>query len=325
VAILISMSSIRLHWMFDSAADGRSWPRRLTSVEIDQSSEARNRRAWCSLLEDLGLRYAFVTPHDLRRGRLLSGSFRVLILPRVVALSSEETEVIKEFVSQGHLLVADGWTGLFNSRLRESPHPALDALFGIDRIRREVPLASGRPSNPSLPYPVAETGLVTGPSGRAARSLDGTPILITSKKSQLGKGSPTLYLNLEVAGYAEDRLLRPEKARWLLDRIRPHFFDAEVRPKLLLRMLPESPTWPLESFIRNCGRDVILAFQINLRPSAPSIPWEVILKRPIVRVEATLWRSFQVQDLRSGVQLGSRNSIEVEVAPDRPTFFRLSN
>jgi len=133
VAILVDMPSIRLGWLLDTRNDGHSWRRRLTSYATHHSTQARTRVAWIALLEDLGLRYTFVTPLQVDEGMLTRPSLQALVLPRNLALGSRTVARTREFLQRGGLVVADCQPGLYTGQLARRKTGALDTLFGVRR------------------------------------------------------------------------------------------------------------------------------------------------------------------------------------------------
>lgn len=327
VAILWSMPTVRYHWLQDTRRDGTSWVRRYNSHEIRHSTQARTRQAWVALLSDLGLRISFVTPSQLAGGVLKDRHFDALVLPRAVSLSGGEARAIRRFATRGGLVVADCQTGTHDGRLRERESGALDDLFGIARPSREVTL-HGEHFVPSsftreLPYPIAEPRLRLGRQldvARAQRMPLGVPAFVSGGRD----GGRTLYLNLFILSYAEDRLSDPARALWLREQLRPHFQHAGIRP--LVHFFPDdgSPRWPVETIVRRDGRNQILALHLNVRSGATPVPWKEISKQPVVRGRVSLRGTHRIEDLRTGRKLGPRNEFSVSVRADEPALFILS-
>jgi hypothetical protein len=129
IAIHYSQPSMRVEWMLAQRPHGARWTNRNSSAEYTDSEFLRVRQAWCKLIEDQGLQYNFVAYDDVERGALLTGDYKVLILPRSTALSEAEARQIREFVARGGLLIADGIPGQFDERARKLDKPVLADLF----------------------------------------------------------------------------------------------------------------------------------------------------------------------------------------------------
>jgi len=331
VAILHSMPSVRLHWMLDSEPDGKAWIHRSTSYEITRSTQARTRQAWVSLMEDLGLTYRFVTPADLGAG-VLAGKDgpRALVLPRSIALGDASVQAIKAFVRAGGLLVADAQVGLFTERLERRPVPALDVLFGIRSSGRRPNLEGDRirplPVT-DIPYPLAVTELEFTSAQPLVRDAFGPAMLLRLHDSLRNvPGAPrgrTLFMNTFIMDYPRDRLLRPARARWLRELLRPRFLNAGIRPRVRIVRGEGAPPWPVVCHLRRTSEGLILAVQMNLVTGGVAPPWSEVLATPGLPLEVLLPRSFRVRDLLSGRDLGRLSRIPCRLLPDSPAFFEL--
>jgi len=87
------------------------------------------RESWCRLIEDLGLQYNFVAYGQIEQGELLKRGYRVLILPRSSALSTQEVREIRTFAQQGGTVIADGTPGTFDEHSRKREQSALSDLL----------------------------------------------------------------------------------------------------------------------------------------------------------------------------------------------------
>ena len=323
VAILCSMPSVRLHWLNDTKRDGLSWVNRLTSHELTHSTQARTRESWVALLEDLGLRYVFITPSQLEDG--VRRSCKALVLPRSIALSAQEVESIKAFYHGGGLVVADCQTGLYTGHLVRRPKPALDNILGIRRKNDHVLLDGDRilprARRPSLPYPIAEPGIE---AVRATpRHVDGgvpTTLVGTPADGQPGR---TLYLNLLILDYVRDRIFAPDRATWLRDEVRAVFQRAGIRPAIRLSRSPDAPTWPITARVRRDGEDLIVALQVNVIAGSIELPWDRLLESAPVPISLEIDGTWTASDVITGKELGTANEFAVTVPLDRPVMLRL--
>jgi hypothetical protein len=134
IGIYYSHPSIRASWVMDSITHGRTWPKRLSSLDDDNLSSARLRSSWCRLLEDLGYQYNFISYLDVQEKRIdLSKRYKVIILPQTICLSEIEADALKAFVRSGGTILADNLTGILTETGRGRKVGALDDIFGVAR------------------------------------------------------------------------------------------------------------------------------------------------------------------------------------------------
>ncbi len=130
IAIHYSQPSLRTEWMLARKPEGDNWLKRSAKTERSDNNFLRLRESWCRLIEDEGLQYNFVSYDQLAEGELMKRGYRVLVLPQSSALSKAEAEAIRDFVSQGGTVIADGLPGAFDEHSRRLPKAQLDDLFG---------------------------------------------------------------------------------------------------------------------------------------------------------------------------------------------------
>ena len=88
-----------------------------------------------ALLKSLRIRGTFVAPQDVINGDLERRGFRALILPYSKGMSTEEAAVIRSFVEDGGLVIADNTPGIYSHFGRELETPRLADLFPVtDRV-----------------------------------------------------------------------------------------------------------------------------------------------------------------------------------------------
>jgi len=131
IALYSSHPSIQVSWFMDCQVHGRTWMNRLSSINDQLASTNAAFWAWTRVLEDAGLQYNFVSYADLIGRRFNASEYKVLILPRVLALSDIEVDELMRYVQQGGVLIADHMVGLFDQHGRGRRRPALDELLGI--------------------------------------------------------------------------------------------------------------------------------------------------------------------------------------------------
>ncbi|MBN2212049.1 MAG: beta-galactosidase trimerization domain-containing protein [Sedimentisphaerales bacterium] len=217
IAVVYSHGSVQAGWVMDAGVHGRTWPNRSSSMDNANQTAGINRVAWFKLLEDCGFQYNVVTDEQIADGILLRDKYRVVILPRLITLSSEQARAIEDFAKAGGTVIADYLTGVLDENgVGRTNGGALDKLFGIQRdeskgcfdgktiaeINAEL---YQKPFMERLSYKgaitwndlvVAERGLIAKTSTAAAR-VKGADVLI---KRDLGSGRCT-YLNLTPVAY----------------------------------------------------------------------------------------------------------------------------
>jgi Beta-galactosidase trimerisation domain/Beta-galactosidase len=102
--------------------------------EGDETSDVRfpaNRDGWVRVIKDSGLQFDFLSSEQLEKGSLVSGKYKVLILPLSMAVSPAEVKAIDTFVRNGGAVIADAAAGLMNEHCSWREGGLLNELFGI--------------------------------------------------------------------------------------------------------------------------------------------------------------------------------------------------
>jgi hypothetical protein len=134
IGIYYSHPSVQVGWSMDAITHGKTWIKRLGSIDNENQSQGVLRKVWCKTLEDLGYQYDFISYLDVKEGRIdLNNKFKVIVLPKTICLSEREAEVFNEFVKKGGTLIADYLCGLTDEHGKGRRKGALDDLFGISR------------------------------------------------------------------------------------------------------------------------------------------------------------------------------------------------
>jgi hypothetical protein len=201
VWVLESQPSVRVWWLLDSARDGMTWVRRLSSYERTHSTSQAARLGWTRLLQDLGLQPHFVTEPTLPE-RLLRERPPCLVLPATIALGDRAVQAIGAYVRAGGTVLADHATALYDDRLVRRATGGLDELFGITRrsLRHDdLRVREGRvTASYTTALPAAELGL----AGRLAERRGDAATFVEQRP---GRGR-AVYLNLPVVEYLHLRL-----------------------------------------------------------------------------------------------------------------------
>ncbi|MEO6593569.1 MAG: hypothetical protein ABIP94_02315, partial [Planctomycetota bacterium] len=231
VWVLESQASVRVWWMLDSAADGMTWVRRLSSYESTHSTSQAARLGWIRLLQDLGLQPHFVAEATLPE-RLLQQRPRCLVLPAAIALADRTVQAITAYVQAGGIVMGDHTVGLYDGDLVRRSAGGLDAVFGIE-VRslawNDLLVREGRSTARAGGLPLVERQL----KGRMAeRREEGQCFL----ENTLGRGRG-VYLNAPVVAYDNWRLdeQHVEAARELRRRVRAVLQQAGVQPPCEVR------------------------------------------------------------------------------------------
>jgi glycosyl hydrolase family 42 (putative beta-galactosidase) len=130
VAVHYSHASINADFITAVPARWQS----VAAAEAERFPAAQSRQAWWKLMEDRGLRPLFVSDKQIEAGDLIKRGFKVLVLPRSIAISDAEAEGIREFVKSGGTLVADSFVGRMDQHCREREVGVLDEFLGIKRL-----------------------------------------------------------------------------------------------------------------------------------------------------------------------------------------------
>jgi len=323
VAIYYSQPSIQVNWMLDSKKDGDTWPRRFGSWEREHSSLIGDRVAWMRLIEDLGLQYTFIAYEEVKQGALRGSAYKVLILPKTIALSEKEIDELRAFVEAGGLLIADYQVGLFDEHGKSRGRGALDDLFGVTRKDFSVAEDYGKVAEAvpgrALGLALMESSL-RATTGQAEGTVADVPHLI---RKTSGKGS-TLYLNLGVMDYGSQRL-KPEGNPALLEKLRQALAQAGVQADVTVRA--NGKELPLcERIWRKKGNDLYLFILRNVAPSATPTgeagEGSQVGTAPVT-IEVTLAKPATVTNLRTGKALGQGTSFTDSLLPYEANIYRV--
>jgi len=138
VALYYSQRSNHISWQYDSEVDGRTWVRRLGSWDCNHSALLFTQTGWLKALEDVGIKGRFLSYEQIANGELISRGYKVLIMPRVMAMSPEEIQAVQEFADAGGLVIADNQTAIYDGHCKRRSIAAggglMDAWFGIQRL-----------------------------------------------------------------------------------------------------------------------------------------------------------------------------------------------
>ena len=126
VAVHYSQASIQLAWLFESFADGATWPRRFSSFEAKHNRHAALRTELWQRLRESGWSPQFVSYEELEKNALAEHGFSACFLPDSFALSEREALALQRFAqTSGKSLLYTGEPGVFLA----NGTPRMDTLF----------------------------------------------------------------------------------------------------------------------------------------------------------------------------------------------------
>ena len=129
VAILYSPASLRTQWMLDQRPKGEAWIERDAEAEYQDNAVRVATRVYARLIEGTGVQYRFVSSRMVELGALSRHRYKVLLLPRAIALSPDEAREIRRFVERGGLVIADSEPGTFDEHSRRLTQALLGDVF----------------------------------------------------------------------------------------------------------------------------------------------------------------------------------------------------
>ncbi len=230
IAVVYSHGAVQAGWVMDAGVHGRTWPHRSSSMDNNNQTAGINRVAWFKLLEDCGYQYTVVTDEQVADGILLRDKYRVVILPRVITLSTKQAQAMAAFARAGGTVIADYLCGVLDENGVGRTGGVLDDFFGVQRDESKGYFDGKtiaeinaefyqRPFTQRLSYKgaiawnnlvVAERGL-TAKQAKAAARVNGADVLV---KNTMGSGRG-VYLNLTPAAYYDlDTRLGDVGAQW---------------------------------------------------------------------------------------------------------------
>jgi hypothetical protein len=135
---------MRVQWLLDRRATGEEWSRRSASSEYQDDAIRASTRNFAHALELAGLQYRFVSSEEVGHGALQKENYRLLILPRTIALAPGAAKEIRDFVGQGGVVIADGEPGVFDEHGRRAAKPLLSEIFGGPATRSATNFVFGK-------------------------------------------------------------------------------------------------------------------------------------------------------------------------------------
>jgi len=312
-----------------------SCPPRWQSVaawEDDKGALYPTRDAWFSLLEDLGLRPVFVSSQEIEAGELAKGKFKLLVLPRSVAISDKEARAMRAFVKAGGVLAADSFPGRMDEHCRDRKTGALDSLFGVKRLDRDNYFCTVENVNWYRDWRGTAFGgrkrFDVGHVENLIKPLKGTVAMGRTEVAdspigvvnQVGAGR-TILFNATPMGYM------PGRTKGLGSMMRSFFGScvemANVKPELTLSTPGDDTPLPglgVFAFRHGANRYFGVAPDLNISQDVlGSMQMDAAGGKGTVAV--TFPVSGYVYDVRKGAYLGKGNRVDVQLETfDAPLF-----
>ncbi|HLG86580.1 MAG TPA: alpha-amylase family protein [Alphaproteobacteria bacterium] len=245
IAILYSPASFRTHWMLEWKDKGDAWSKRDAAAEYDPDEIRQAPLHFLDAVEHLGFQPRFISSAGLAQGILERDGYKVLILPRAIALSTAEAARIRLFVKKGGIVIADEEPGLYDEHSRKLAAPALHDLF-VGKAERailvepqseklaEITAAAGL--KPRFPLSVAKGGAPT--DARTYVFRDGAREIVAIHRDFPASGDAppeTITVALPKPAYMFDlirgtALGRTDRATLELDSVTPEILVVSDRP-----------------------------------------------------------------------------------------------
>jgi len=252
------------------------------------------------VVRELGMQFRYVTDRMLRLGEFDAAKYKVLLLPRAEAMSDASAAVVRKFVAEGGLVIADVRPAVFDEHLKVRAKGALDDLFGISRDG----LPAGKVvKDTRLGSPMTDPGVKLA-GGTAGQELSGVPVLI---ENAVGKGRAVL-LNFDWSTFPS--LALPETAASLDAWLAAGFAKAGVKPPVQIKGADGLRARHVEVIRwQNEGIQILSLFREGGGEAE-----EVTVQLPERSV---------VYDLRTGKYLGKRSAITAAIRPNRASWYAL--
>jgi hypothetical protein len=268
--------------------------------------------AWHSTLRDFGYNFRYFTDRQMRLGEVDLKKFKVIILPLTQALSPQEAQMLRDYVQQGGVLIADARPGIYDGHVKPLAAGSLDDLFGVKRTGfSDAAIVDGSIkadlAGVSLDAKTARIRVDRGIEAAGAKTYgaaDGTPLMLVN---EVGKGKAVL-LNFPLSSYpsiAGDTT--PEaaadvmKALWNLANLQPALGLQTAKGERLRNV--EVTRWI------NGDTQIVSIFRHKGTPETASI---------------SIPAGMHVYDLRNRKDLGSPKSLTLNILPCRAHFLALT-
>ena len=272
-----------------------------------------NHAAFHNALRELGLNFQYFTDRQMRLGEVDLSQFKVILLPLTQAMGGREAEMLRAYVREGGMLIADVRPAIHDGHVKPLADGQLDDVFGAkrtgfaDALVRDAavprPSAAEKLQPLVLPSVRADAG-IQATAATTAGSAGEVPLLL---HNAFGKGQAML-LNLAMSSFpALGGAGTPEAAAQLVQQA---LGRGGVRPPLRLTGADGQRLRNVEITRWNNGPvRIVSVFRHHGHPEAATL---------------TLPETLHVYDLKARKDLGKRPSLDLTVVPYRAMFYALS-
>ncbi len=274
--------------------------------------------AFQEMLEDQGMQYDYVSTESIVEDKALDApGLKLLILPRVVAMSAAEAEAVRKFVSGGGSVWADTEPAVRDDHGKRLPQGQLDDVFGVSQVKpaakQEVKLAF--PGQEPLSASTDASLVLAG--GEAMMTVDKTPLFIRGKfgkgKALLCNIDPTFYGvsiggNKEVGSVGRSRAGASAAYAFLGERLS----EVGVVPARRISLEGGLPLG-LEMTEYSHGDGVLLSLEVK----------PVDGQKYPATIRVPLGGSYHVYELRSGKGWLASETLDLSVSPNDVYVFSL--
>jgi len=279
-----------------------------------------NFQALTQLILDAGFQPRVYSYKEVIEGKLVKEKPKVLVLPLVFALSSQETSAIKKYVHSGGVLLADILPGTRDEYGRVLPKGRLDEVFGVEfSLPRQLCKLSSKKVESKFGMLSFFTGVygreIIVKKGESKGKIGTTPVFIFNS---YGRGK-TILLNFTLDTYyglRKNSWYSCSNFRKILKKI---FSDVGVYPPVIAK--PEVPGLEINRFKSGKIRYITLIQKIFEKdPTLKSYGEKN--KKPI---SATISFSspFFTYNILSKQFLGLSSQVNFEIQLGRPVIFAL--
>ncbi len=277
------------------------------------SSYESNHAAFHNALRELRLNFLYFTDRQMRLGEVDLSTFQAIILPMAQAMGKQETAMLRAYVRNGGLLIADVRPAIYDGHVKPLAAGQLDDVFGVKRTGfPEAQIADGEvhvPGRKATQTPLrmekvrVDTGVAAAgakPWGRAGNA----PLFLMNA---FGKGHATL-LNMAMATY-------PALSDEATD---------EAAAKTLQALLGRGSVAPALRLTAASGqrlRNVEVTRWVNGPVQLVSVFRHKGQPEP---AKLNLPQPMYAYDLKNHKALGKQQAISLTITPYRAMFFALS-
>lgn len=283
VAVLYSQASFRTQWLLDRRGDPKPWTDRITPGD-DNGPWRQSLNRVINGLAHIGVQPRFLSSEMLERG--LFASTKVLILPQSVAMSPDEVNAVRFFMTRGGVVMSVGEPAIFDQHSRRLPKSALADVSS--KILHPAALQTDMPAQQMLPALAKTMQDARVPIGVRLTHADGSMVTdVTVHWFSNGDVSVLgLQRDLDQNPVAEPIVVTFPGKNWITD-LRGHKVLGETAraaltldpyaPTILSLTPHKPPTLRLDGPAQVRAGDIV-SWTVTLDADSPAL-------RPVVQVE----------------------------------------